>query len=71
MIEIFVTVWLGTGGFGDKTIVKSLSQKVMIDLAKHKSCKQVIIDETELTKEQLDYNALLYVCDYPYPKKND
>lgn len=43
----------------------------MIDLAKHKSCKQVIIDETELTKEQLDYNALLYVCDYPYPKKND
>ena len=42
----------------------------MIDLAKHKSCKQVIIDKTELTKEQLDNNALLYVCDYPQPKND-
>lgn len=72
MIEIFITVWLGTGAFGDRTIVKSLSQKVMIDLAKHKSCQQVIIDKTELTKKQLDSKALLIVCDYPYPEvKND
>ena len=72
MIEIFITVWLGTGAVGDRTIVKSLSQKVMIDLAKHKSCQQVIIDKTELTKQQLDSKALLYVCDYPYPEvKND
>ena len=71
MIEIFVTVWLGTGEFGDRTIVKSFNQKVMIDLAKHKSCQQVIIDETELTKEQLDNKTLLYICDYPNPKKND
>ena len=70
MIEIFVTVWLGTGGFGDRTIVKSLNQKVMIDLAKHKSCQQVIIDETELTKEELDNKALLYVCNYPQPKND-
>ena len=70
MIEIIVTDWLGTGGFGDRTIVKSLSQKVMIDLAKHKSCQQVIIDETELTKEQLDNKALLYVCYYPQPKND-
>ena len=69
LIEIFITVWLGTGAFGDRTIVKSLSQKVMIDLAKHKSCRQVIIDKTELTKQQLDSNALLIVCDYPYPKQ--
>lgn len=69
MIEIFITVWLGTGAFGDRTIVKSLSQKVMIDLAKHKSCRQVIIDKTELTKQQLDSKALLIVCDYPYPKQ--
>ena len=41
----------------------------MIDLAKHKSCQQVIIDKTELTKQQLDSKALLIVCDYPYPKQ--
>ena len=69
LIEIFITVWLGTGAIGDRTIVKSLSQKVMIDLAKHKSCQQVIIDKTELTKQQLDSKALLIVCDYPYPKQ--
>ena len=72
MIEIFITVWLGTGALGDRTIVQSLSQKVLIDVSKHKSCKQLIINETVLTKDQLDNKALMYICDYPKPKvKND
>ena len=68
MIEIFITVWLGTGGLGDRTIVQSISQKVLIDVSKHKSCKQLIINETVLTKDQLDNKALMYICDYPKPK---
>ena len=47
MIEIFITVWLGTGALGDRTIVQSLSQKVLIDVSKHTSCKQLIIKETK------------------------
>ena len=71
MIEIFITVWLGTGALGDRTIVQSLSQKVLIDVSKHTSCKQLIIDETKLTKEHLDNKALMYVCDYPTPEVKD
>lgn len=72
MIEIFITVWLGTGALGDRTIVQSLSQKVLIDVSKHTSCKQLIIKETKLTKDQLDNKAIMYMCDYPNPKaKND
>ena len=72
MIEIFITVWLGTGALGDRTIVQSLSQKVLIDVSKHTSCKQLIIKETKLTKNQLDNKAIMYMCDYPNSKaKND
>ena len=68
MIEIFVTIILGTGGLGDRTIMQSLSQKVLVDVSKTTTCKQLIIKETELTKEQMDNKALMYICDYPVPK---
>ena len=72
LIEIIVTVILGTGGLGDRTIVQSLSQKVLVDISKSTTCKRLIINETELTKEQMDNKALMYICDYPIPKvKND
>jgi hypothetical protein len=71
MIEIFVTIILGTGGLGDRTIMQSLSQKVLVDVSKTTTCKQLIIKETELTKEQMDNKALMYICDYPVPKVKD
>ena len=71
MIEIFITVILGTGGLGDRTIVQSLSQKVLVDVSKTTTCKRLIIKETELTKEQLDNKALMYICDYPVPEVKD
>tara|TARA_R110002072_G_scaffold234443_1_gene392056 strand:+ start:101 stop:322 length:222 start_codon:yes stop_codon:yes gene_type:complete len=71
MIEIFVTIILGTGGLGDRTIMQSLSQKVLVDVSKTTTCKQLIIKETELTKEQMDNKALMYICDYPMPKVKD
>ena len=71
MIEIFVTIILGTGGLGDRTIIQSLSQKVLVDVSKTTTCKQLIIKETELTKEQMDNKALMYICDYPVPKVKD
>ena len=71
MIEIFITVLLGTGGLGDRTIVQSLSKKVLVDVSKVTTCKQLIVKQTELTKEQLDNKALMYICDYPVPKVKD
>ena len=71
MIEIIITVILGTGGLGDRTIVQSLSQKLIVDVSKTESCKQLIIKQTELTKEQLDNKALMYICDYPIPEVKD
>lgn len=71
MIEIIITVILGTGGLGDRTIVQSLSQKVLVDVSKTTTCKQLIVKQTELTKEQLDNKALMYICDYPVPEVKD
>lgn len=71
MIEIFITVLLGTGGLGDRTIVQSLSKKVLVDVSKVTTCKQLIVKQTELTKEQLDNKALMYICDYPVPEVKD
>ena len=71
MIEIIITVILGTGGLGDRTIVQSLSKKVLVDVSKTTTCKQLIVKQTELTKEQLDNKALMYVCDYPTPEVKD
>ena len=70
MIEIFFTVWFGTGIFGDRTIVQSLSQKVIVDYSKYNSCKQLIINQTDITKEKLENKAIMYVCDFPKPKND-
>ena len=70
MIEIFFTVWFGTGIFGDRTIVQSLSQKVIVDYSKYNSCKQLIINQTDITKEKLENKAIMYVCDFPNPKND-
>ena len=70
MIEIFFTVWFGTGIFGDRTIVQSLSQKVIVDYSKYNTCKQLIISQTDITKEKLVNKAIMYVCDFPKPKND-
>ena len=70
MIEIFFTVWFGTGIFGDRTIVQSLSQKVIVDYSKYNTCKQLIINETDITKEKLENKGIMYVCNFPTPKND-
>jgi len=68
MIEIFLTVIVGTGIIGDRTIVESFSQKVLIDASKHTTCKQLIIKETKFTKKELENKGLVYICNYPKPE---
>tara|TARA_Y100001963_G_scaffold23576_1_gene31323 strand:- start:291 stop:503 length:213 start_codon:yes stop_codon:yes gene_type:complete len=70
MIEIFFTVWLGTGIFGDRTIVQSISQKVLVDYSKYNTCKQLIINQSDITKEELEKKAIMYICDFPKPKND-
>ena len=70
MIEILFTIWFGTGILGDRTIIQSLSQKVIVDYSKYNSCKQLIINQTDITKEKLENKAIMYVCDFPKPKND-
>ena len=47
MIEMLITVILGTGIVGDTTIVKSISKKIIFDASTYKTCRLLAIDETK------------------------
>jgi hypothetical protein len=63
MIEMLITVILGTGIVGDTTIVKSISKKIIFDASTYTTCRNLVIDETKLDEKDFDEKALLYICD--------
>ena len=63
MIEMLITVILGTGIVGDTTIVKSISKKIIFDASTYTTCRNLVIDETKLNEKDFDDKALLYICD--------
>ena len=63
MIEMLITVLLGTGIVGDATIVQSISKKIVFDASTYKTCRLLAIDETKLNEKDFDDKALLYICD--------
>ena len=71
MIEMLITVILGTGIVGDTTIVKSISKKIIFDASTYKTCRLLAIDETKLNEKDFDDKALLYICDLKKSKFSD
>ena len=74
MIEMLITIILGTGIVGDTTIVKSISKKIIFDASTYKTCRLLAIDETKLDEKEFDDKAILYICDLKNKKngsKND
>lgn len=74
MIEMLITVLLGTGIVGDATIVQSISKKIVFDASTYKTCRLLAIDETKLDEKDFDEKAILYICDLKNKKngsKND
>ena len=71
MIEMLITVILGTGIVGDTTIVKSISKKIIFDASTYKTCRNLAIDETKLNEKDFDDKAILYICDLKKSKFSD
>jgi hypothetical protein len=71
MIEMLITVILGTGIVGDTTIVKSISKKIIFDASTYTTCRNLVIDETKLNEKDFDNKALLYICDLKKSKFSD
>ena len=71
MIEMLITIILGTGIVGDTTIVKSISKKIIFDASTYKTCRLLAIDETKLDGKDFDDKAILYICDLKKTKSED
>lgn len=71
MIEFFITVWFGTGIAMDRTIVESLSKKVVLDLTKYNGCKNVVMKEVNMDEKEFEKKVLLYVCDFKPKQPNN
>lgn len=70
MVEIIFTIYLGTGILMDRTIESIVSKKVFIEAASFTTCKNLIVQETDLTKKELDDKALVVLCNFKNDRKN-